>query len=316
MSKQDDQKNLENLCLKLKLSSRAIEVVKSVTINLKNLKTSAALFKSGEARRRELANLIKQAKALCATLQRIDQKNDWLMRSALGEAGFPGPLLNPDADVQVWFEHWRSGTGAALEMIVKAATDTSDKIPTTALRRGRVSSRHMQAIQLSNLDQMMEIDKGPRLSRNGEFRELCDAIFLAAGVGTESEGAIRFLEDFRAMQCIALDISVNSNTGVCTVIGDIIEDPKSGVRIFEIKLRRRLKVDDAVRFTHAMGALPAPLQMDTDFYIHSVPTEATFTLSATIGGAALSMFWGDDRTSFYSRVLIGGGIERNILWDY
>jgi len=70
----------------------------------------------------------------------------------------------------------------------------------------------------------------------------------------------------------AAGISVNTSTNVCTILGG---------------LWRTLAIGDAVRFTNSGGVLPTPLQVDTDYFIQSVPTASTFTLSLTSGGAVL-----------------------------
>jgi uncharacterized phiE125 gp8 family phage protein len=72
----------------------------------------------------------------------------------------------------------------------------------------------------------------------------------------------------------AAGITANTSTGVCTILGG---------------LWRPLALNDAVRFTNSGGALPAPLAVDTDYYIQSLPTATSFTLSATSGGAALTL---------------------------
>lgn len=72
----------------------------------------------------------------------------------------------------------------------------------------------------------------------------------------------------------AAGISVNTGTNVCTITGGIW---------------RTLTVGDVVRFTNSGGALPAALAVDTDYYIKTVPTPTSFTLSATPGGSQITM---------------------------
>lgn len=50
-----------------------------------------------------------------------------------------------------------------------------------------------------------------------------------------------------------------------------------------------LAVNDAVRLTNSGGALPTPLQPDTDYYVQSLPTASSFTVSATAGGAVIPL---------------------------
>jgi uncharacterized phiE125 gp8 family phage protein len=50
-----------------------------------------------------------------------------------------------------------------------------------------------------------------------------------------------------------------------------------------------LNVGDNLRFQNSGGTLPAPLAADTDYYVASVLTPTTFTVSATLGGSAVTM---------------------------
>lgn len=49
------------------------------------------------------------------------------------------------------------------------------------------------------------------------------------------------------------------------------------------------QVGDPVRFTNSGGALPAPLQLETDYYIESVVAAGVYTLAATPGGAKIDL---------------------------
>ena len=52
---------------------------------------------------------------------------------------------------------------------------------------------------------------------------------------------------------------------------------------------RPLKVGEVVRFSNSGGALPAPLQPDTDYYVRSVAADGAVTLAATAGGAEIDI---------------------------
>lgn len=54
------------------------------------------------------------------------------------------------------------------------------------------------------------------------------------------------------------------------------------------KLWKTLQVGDAVRFSNSGGALPAPLQPLTDYYVQSV-NGGSFKVAATPGGAAIDL---------------------------
>ena len=72
----------------------------------------------------------------------------------------------------------------------------------------------------------------------------------------------------------AAGITVNAATDVVTIVGGIWKP---------------LAIGDTVRFTNSGGALPAPLTVDTDYFVNSTPTSSTFTLSLTSGGALLDL---------------------------
>lgn len=52
---------------------------------------------------------------------------------------------------------------------------------------------------------------------------------------------------------------------------------------------RTLAVNDAVRLSNSGGALPAPLQEDTDYFIQSVASPGVYALSAAPGGAVIDI---------------------------
>lgn len=64
---------------------------------------------------------------------------------------------------------------------------------------------------------------------------------------------------------------------------------------------KTLAVNDAVRFSNTGGALPTPLKVLTDYYVQSVVSPGVYTLSATSGGAALTL-GADSGQSFLGQV--------------
>jgi uncharacterized phiE125 gp8 family phage protein len=85
----------------------------------------------------------------------------------------------------------------------------------------------------------------------------------------------------------AAGIAVNITTDVFTILGGVW---------------RTLALGDAVRFTNSGGDLPSPLQPDTDYYIQSLPTASTFTLSTSAGGALLNITNAGYGTSYIGAV--------------
>lgn len=67
-------------------------------------------------------------------------------------------------------------------------------------------------------------------------------------------------------------------------------------------LWKTLAIGDAVRFSNSGGALPAPLQLDTDYYVQSLPTATSLTVAATAGGAAITLTDAGSGTSFIGAI--------------
>jgi uncharacterized phiE125 gp8 family phage protein len=67
-------------------------------------------------------------------------------------------------------------------------------------------------------------------------------------------------------------------------------------------LWKTLAVGDTVRLSNSGGALPAPLQSDTDYFVQSVPAAGVCTLAITSGGAAIDLTDAGSGTSFIGAV--------------
>jgi uncharacterized phiE125 gp8 family phage protein len=63
-----------------------------------------------------------------------------------------------------------------------------------------------------------------------------------------------------------------------------------------------LAVGAAVRFSNSGGALPAPLQEQTDYYVLTNPSAGVYTLSATVAGATIDITDTGTGTSFLGEV--------------
>jgi len=63
-----------------------------------------------------------------------------------------------------------------------------------------------------------------------------------------------------------------------------------------------LALDDVLRLSNSGGVLPSPLREDTDYYVQSLPTETSFKLSATAGGAAIDITDAGSGTHYIGRV--------------
>lgn len=192
----DPQNKLLNHCTELGLSEKSIQGVFLVRDGVYQTSKNSTL-KSGKARSIELDQLKDQARALAETLKNLDSRSVWNLQYRLGDEGFPGQLMNPDADVRVCYELWRPAMRDALEMLVQASENVQKKIPDLAFRDGRASILNLYAIHLSNLEHCLADETGFSLKRNGKFQKLSDAIFCDAGVPSTSEGAIKFLIKWR-----------------------------------------------------------------------------------------------------------------------
>ncbi len=76
-------------------------------------------------------------------------------------------------------------------------------------------------------------------------------------------------------------------------------------------LWRTLAVNDNVRLSNSGGALPAPLQLDTDYYIQALPTATSFKLAATAGGAAIDLTDTGSGTTYIG--VLGDGLKAWML---
>jgi uncharacterized phiE125 gp8 family phage protein len=69
-----------------------------------------------------------------------------------------------------------------------------------------------------------------------------------------------------------------------------------------LKLWKALAIGDTARFSNSGGALPAPLQVDTDYYVVANPSADLYQVSATAGGAAIDLTNTGSGTSFIGEV--------------
>lgn len=192
----ESQDKLRQLCTYFGLSEKSIQGVFRVRDDVHQTAKNSIL-KSGKERSIELDQLKVQARALAETLKNLDSRSELGLKYRLGDEGFPGRLMNPDADVRACYERWRPAMQDALEMLVLASENVQKEIPVSALRTGRTSILNLYAIHLSNLEHCLADETGFSLKRNGKFQELSNAIFCDAGVPSASEGAIKFLMKWR-----------------------------------------------------------------------------------------------------------------------
>ena len=101
----------------------------------------------------------------------------------------------------------------------------------------------------------------------------------------------------------AAGISVNTTTDVITILGGIWKP---------------MAVGDTVRFTNSGGALPAPLAADTDYFVQSLPTASSLTLSLTSGGALLDLTTAGTGQSYIGAVSedVGAWLQLHVGTNY
>lgn len=101
----------------------------------------------------------------------------------------------------------------------------------------------------------------------------------------------------------AAGISVNPATDIITILGGIWKP---------------LTVGDTVRFTNSGGALPTPLAVDTDYFVQSLPTASSLTLSATSGGALLDITGAGTGQSYIGAVSedVGAWMQLHVGTNY
>ena len=183
-------KELDALCVELKLSQQARYAVEEAVNVLTNFQKNKDQFRSGPQQRMELDKLRDQVRELDETLRNIEARNSWRMQHALGDLGFPGVLMNPSSEVKIRVENWRPAMGAMLGIVSEAIEISRKKIPQKTLREGRASLTYFYALAVSNLAFAVCAKLGElKLGRNGDFQRLCDAIF----------GSLAFLPRVRAL---------------------------------------------------------------------------------------------------------------------
>ena len=67
-----------------------------------------------------------------------------------------------------------------------------------------------------------------------------------------------------------------------------------------------LTIGNTVRFSNSGGVLPTPLMAKTDYYIQSVPTPGNYTLSASNGGAAITLTSAGTGSNYMGQTGING----------
>lgn len=83
-----------------------------------------------------------------------------------------------------------------------------------------------------------------------------------------------------------LETALNGNTTLTTISTVTVN---TGTDVLTTGGAHSLSVGDRVRFTNSGGGLPSPLVAGTDYYVLSVPTTTTLTISATSGGSIIDL---------------------------
>lgn len=68
------------------------------------------------------------------------------------------------------------------------------------------------------------------------------------------------------------------------------------------KLWKALAVGDTMRFTNSGGVLPAPLSVETDYYVVAAPSAGVYQISTTAGGAPIDITSTGSGTNFIGEV--------------
>jgi hypothetical protein len=100
--------------------------------------------------------------------------------------------------------------------------------------------------------------------------------------GSESTFAGEFLDIYTISNSI-LRFWFNHFAVISTCTAD------AGTDVITVGATHNLAVNDKVRFSNSGGALPGGISADTTYFVKTVPTGTTLTISATLGGATLDI---------------------------
>jgi uncharacterized phiE125 gp8 family phage protein len=139
----------------------------------------------------------------------------------------------------------------------------------------------------------LELDLGPVLAvqsityidTDGDWQTLATSVYVVV-LGPVTRIALAPSESWPSTQSRIGAVRITYDAGDAAAVTVV-----AATNVFTIKggMWSTMAVDDVVRLSNSGGVLPSPLVPDTDYYIQSLPTTTTFTLSETAGGAAIDI---------------------------
>jgi hypothetical protein len=181
--------NLRALCEELNLSESSRAKVEETVSTFADFEKSRVNLRTYPQRRKELANLKTQVIKLRTAINSISWQNMRELMFLIGETNYPGDSLIFQKNALRPMHHFNVSTCQLLDSLVEVADLGLTQIGVKGSKGGRLNVLVYQAIFLSNMACVVCV-KDQIQPNGGKFRELCVAIFNAAGVHASPEGAI------------------------------------------------------------------------------------------------------------------------------
>lgn len=116
----------------------------------------------------------------------------------------------------------------------------------------------------------------------GDWQALDEEVYTLAG----RDFALAYGQSWPTTRCQLGAVKIYYNAGDAA---GITADKDTDILTIKGGIWRALAVGDVVRLSNSGGTLPAPLTVDTDYYVQSLPAAGQFKLSQTDGGAAIDI---------------------------
>lgn len=182
---------LQKICEDLSISKQAIEKILEAASELSKFEKSRSKLKTGPQQVGELDELKTQADALIRTLMNLSRQS----AQAIGVANFytdePFVFVQYREDDQPTQRLWDGAVIELLDHAIKVVDIAKFRIGPSGFKGGRLKTLDAHSAIISNMAFVICLTDNITPGRGGIFERICKAVFSAAGVRSEPEGAIR-----------------------------------------------------------------------------------------------------------------------------
>ncbi len=194
----DEQRmrHLVDACNSIGLSEASILKVKSTAIELEQFERGRHRFKTAPARLKEVEKLRRHMNAIATMLPKLEPVNLRDLAHCLHDSGYPGEGLTYAPKHGGVFD-WNTALQEALERAVEGCDAMTNRIGEQGAKGGRVQVLQWHAVYLDNLAFVLSANDRISTGRGAKFRHICELVFIAAGIESDPENAIRFLIERR-----------------------------------------------------------------------------------------------------------------------